>query len=132
MGLKPGRTIAWGRSLGSSIACFLALERNLSGLILSCPFDSIEQVAGAYYPFWLVKLVLRDRHRTTDFSSRIKSKTLVLAAGRDEVIPMENTQELFKSLTGKKEMVFIDKAGHNTISGFESYYNSVNQLCSEF
>ncbi|MFK5953786.1 MAG: hypothetical protein QM498_12065, partial [Desulfobacterium sp.] len=34
LGLKPGRTIAWGRSLGSSIACFLALERNLPGLIL--------------------------------------------------------------------------------------------------
>ncbi|WP_022667117.1 alpha/beta hydrolase [Desulfospira joergensenii] len=130
--LTPSAVIAWGRSLGSSMACFLALERNLGGLILTCPFDSIENVAASYYPAWLVRLVLRDRHRTTDYSGKIQSNTLVLVAGRDEVIPAKNTLALFDSLGCEKERVVMEKAGHNTISDFKEYFESVNRFCSQF
>lgn len=129
--LSPSRAIAWGRSLGSSMACFLALERNLGGLILTCPFDSIENVAASFYPAWLVRLVLKDRHRTTDFATRIRSRTLVLAAGQDEVIPAENTQVLFDSLVCPKEKIVIPQAGHNSISDFEAYFQAVNRFCNE-
>jgi len=127
-GLDPAECAAWGRSLGSSIAAHLALERGLGRLILTCPFDSIQDVAAAYYPAWLVNLVLQDRHRTIDFSSRIRSAALVLASIDDEVIPIGNTQNLFDSLTGPKKMVYIDGAGHNTISLFDAYYDQVNHF----
>ena len=127
-GLDTGDAAAWGRSLGSSIAAHLALERGLGRLILTCPFDSIQDVAAAYYPAWLVNLVLQDRHRTIDFSSRIRSATLVLASIDDEVIPIANTRNLFGSLTGPKKMVPIDGAGHNTISLFDAYYDHVNHF----
>ena len=131
-GLVPSSTLAWGRSLGSSMACYLALERNLGGLILTCPFDSIQNLAASYYPAWLVRAVLKDRHRTTDFASSIRSRTLVLAAGQDEVIPAENTKALFESLGCEKEQVVISRAGHNTISGFKDYYESINRFLAEF
>ena len=124
--IPPGRAVAWGRSIGSSIACFLALERGLSRLMLTCPFDSIESVAASYYPRWLVGMVLEDKHRTIDFSSRIKASTLILAARADEVIPQKNTLELYGSLTCPKELLYIDGAGHNTISQFDAYYGAVN------
>lgn len=127
-GLDPARTVAWGRSLGSSMACYLALERDLGKLILTCPFDSIEQVAGAYYPAWLVGLVLRDRHRTIDFCGQIRSKTLILASKADEVIPTAHTLNLYEHLTCEKELVYIEGAGHNTISEFGSYFDTVNKF----
>ena len=127
-GLNPADSAAWGRSLGSSIAAHLVLERGLGRLILTCPFDSIQDVAGAYYPAWLVNLVLQDRHRTIDFSSRIQSSTLVLAPIDDEVIPIDNTRNLFDSLTCSKKMVHIHGAGHNTISLFDGYYDHVNRF----
>jgi len=127
-GLDPAASAAWGRSLGSSMAAHLALERGLGRLILTCPFDSIQGVAAAYYPPWLVNLVLQDRHRTIDFSSRIRSSTLVLASRDDEVIPIDNTQKLFDSLTCPKKMVHIHGAGHNTISLFDDYYDHVNRF----
>jgi pimeloyl-ACP methyl ester carboxylesterase len=126
LGLNPNNTIAWGRSLGSSMAAYLALERGLGKLILTCPFDSIEAVAGNYYPPWLVRMVLKDRHLTIDFSSRIKTPALVLASRKDEVIAPKNTRKLYESLTCPKRMVYIDGAGHNTISEFESYYKEIN------
>jgi pimeloyl-ACP methyl ester carboxylesterase len=126
--IPPGNAVAWGRSIGSSMACFLALERKLGRLILTCPFDSILSVAAHYYPAWLVKMVLRDRHQTLDFSNRITSTTLVLASREDEVIPLKHTLNLYESLTCPRELVYIDGAGHNTISEFDAYYKAVNRF----
>jgi fermentation-respiration switch protein FrsA (DUF1100 family) len=126
--LSPGNAMAWGRSIGSSMAAFLAQERGLSGLILTCPFDSIASVAAHYYPAWLVKMVLRDKHLTIDFAPQITAATLVLASRDDEVIPPENTLNLYKSLTCPKELVYIDGAGHNTISEFDAYYGAINRF----
>ncbi len=126
--ISPDNAVAWGRSIGSSMASYLALERKLSRLILTCPFDSIEAVAAHYYPEWLVKMVLKDKHRTIDFSSRIKGSTLVLASKADEVIPSKNTLALYESLTCTKKLVYIDGAGHNTISEFDAYHGAVNDF----
>jgi len=126
--ISPDNAVAWGRSIGSSMAGFLALERGLARLILTCPFDSIEAVAAHYYPGWLVGMVLKDKHRTIDFSSRIKGSTLILASKADEVIPPENTLNLYESLTCTRKLVYIDGAGHNTISGFDAYYEAVNHF----
>ncbi len=130
-GLKPERCAVWGRSIGSSIASYLALERGLGKLILTCPFDSIEAVAAGFYPAWLVGLVLKDTHRTIDFSARITSDTLILAALEDEIIAPERTQALYDSLTCSREMVKIPGAGHNTISEFAGYYDAVNRFLRE-
>ncbi len=131
LGLDPAKCVAWGRSIGSSMAASLALERDLGRLILTCPFDSIQNVAAAYYPAWLVNLVLQDRHRTIDFSADIRSSTLVLASREDGVIPIHNTQNLFDSLTCPKKMVHIPGAGHNTISLFDAYYETINRFLNK-
>lgn len=123
--LKPVNCAAWGRSLGSSIAAYLALNRNLGRLILTCPFDSIEAVAAGYYPGFLVRAALTDRHRTTDFSAGITCPTLVLAASDDEVIPAQRTKALYESLNCPKTLAVIPNSGHNTISEAEGYYDAV-------
>jgi hypothetical protein len=124
--LDPVNCVAWGRSLGSSMAAYLALERGLGRLMLTCPFDSIQAVAGAFYPSWLVNLVLEDRHRTIDFAAEITSPTLILVAPNDEVIPTQNTLRLYERLTCPKQLVPVHGAGHNTISSFETYFDAVN------
>lgn len=124
--LSPGQCIAWGRSIGSSIASYLAWKRDLGSLILTCPFDSIEAVAAGFYPAWLVGLVLTDTHRTLEFAGKIRAETLILAASDDEIIPMERTRALYGGLGGLKKMVVIQDAGHNTISEFKGYYGAVN------
>ena len=50
--VKPRRVIAVGFSIGSGVAAQLATKRNLDGLILVTPFDSLKAVAQSMYP-WL-------------------------------------------------------------------------------
>jgi pimeloyl-ACP methyl ester carboxylesterase len=129
--LDSAHCAAWGRSLGSSMAAWLALERGLGKLILTCPFDSIQAVAGAYYPSWLVNLVLEDRHRTIDFARQITCPALILVAPEDEVIPYRHTHRLYERLAGPKKLVPVHGAGHNTISSFEAYFNAVNTFLEQ-
>lgn len=131
LALDPAQCAAWGRSLGSSMAAWLALERDLGKLILTSPFDSIQAVAGAYYPSWLVNLVLEDRHRIIDFAHQIVTPTLLLVAPEDEVIPYAHTHRLYERLTCPKQLVPVHGAGHNTISSFETYYNAVNTFLDQ-
>ena len=131
LGLDPARCAAWGRSLGSSMAAWLALERGLGKLILTCPFDSIQAVAGAYYPSWLVNLVLEDRHRTIDFARQITCPALILVAPDDEVIPYRHTHRLYERLSGPKQLVPVHGAGHNTISSFDIYFKAVNTFLEQ-
>jgi len=131
LGLDTARCAAWGRSLGSSVAAWLALERGLSKLILTCPFDSIQAVAGAYYPSWLVNLVLEDRHRTIDFARQITCPALILVAPDDEVIHYRHTHRLYERLSGPKQLVPVHGAGHNTISSFDIYFKAVNTFLEQ-
>ncbi len=124
-GLDPSACLAWGRSIGSSMAAYLAKERNLGGLILTCPFDSIEAVAAGIYPARLIRLVLTDRHRTVDFAPAITCPVLILAAQADEIIPFERTKALADSMTCPVQFEVIEGAGHNTISEVSGYYEAV-------
>ncbi len=127
-GLKREKNLAWGRSIGSSMACYLAFKENLPKLILTCPFDSIENVASSYYPRPLVNLVLQDKHRTNAFANQIQSQILVIASENDEVIPFKHTLNLYNSLQGDKKLVYLNQAGHNTISEYEAYYEAVDRF----
>lgn len=122
---NPSACLAWGRSLGSSIACYLAAQRQLDGLILTCPFDSIAAVAAGIYPAWLVKQVLTDPHRTVDFAGAIVCPALILAAEEDEVISFERTKALVQKLTCPTQLEVIPRTGHNTISEARGYYGLV-------
>ena len=50
--LRPGRVFAIGISLGSAMAAYLSKARDLAGVILVTPFDSIEAIARERY-FWV-------------------------------------------------------------------------------
>jgi alpha-beta hydrolase superfamily lysophospholipase len=76
-----------GRSLGSGVAIRLASETPASRLILVTPFDSIEEIAAAAYPYVPVRLLLLDRYESWKYAPDIAIPTTLIAAQNDEVIP---------------------------------------------
>lgn len=86
-----------GRSLGSGVAIQLAARRPIQRLVLVTPFDSVEQVAARVYPWLPVRWLLKDRFDSTAHAPGVKAPTLVLTAGRDQVVPGENSRRLIAS-----------------------------------
>ncbi len=112
-----------GRSLGTGVATYLAVERDVGRLVLVEPFDSMVNVARSAYPFFPVKFMLKDRYDSAGRAGRITSRTLFIIAGKDEIIPRWSTEGLIPEFDQDiLEVVVIENAAHNDIQNYPQYY----------
>jgi uncharacterized protein len=118
--------IVIGRSLGSGVAIRLARETPASRLILVTPYDSIEEIAAAEYPYVPVKLLLLDRYESWKYAPGITIPTTIIAAQNDEVIPRASTEKLFARFrSGVASMKVIEGVGHNDIGAKDEYIKAI-------
>ena len=111
-----------GRSLGSGVAVRLAREVPVTRLLLVTPYDSIEEIAAAQYPYLPVKWLLLDRYESFKYAPGIRIPTTIIAAENDEVIPRANTEKLLARFpAGIASMTVIKGVGHNDIGTVSAY-----------
>ena len=105
-----------GLSLGSGIAAFVAAERPVRKLALVTPYDSIRRVAQGRFPFYPMRLLLKDQYDTQRLVPRIRAPTLIVIAGRDEIIPRPRSEALAAVFPPEqlRRQVF-ETASHNTL-----------------
>jgi pimeloyl-ACP methyl ester carboxylesterase len=111
-----GPLYLWGESLGSGVATALAADSNLpvEGVALITPFTSLTDVAQSVYWFLPLKWLLRDRYDNLANLRGFKGPVAILVAGRDELIPAQQAQDLYDSLATPKRMWVFEEAGHNS------------------
>jgi uncharacterized protein len=111
-----------GRSLGSGIAVWLASQRPACRLILVTPFNSLQELAAALFPYLPVKLLLLDKYESWRFAPAVTAPTLILGAEKDEIIPSASTRALVSHF--RRDLVTFSvmaEAHHNTISDHPQY-----------
>jgi uncharacterized protein len=115
-----------GRSLGSGVAIRLASVRPASHLVLVTPFDSMEAMAAAQFPYLPASWLLRDKYRSWRHASAIRVPTLLLAAERDEIVPAASTARLLAAFApGVAKLEVLAGTGHNGLSGHPRYLEAV-------
>lgn len=104
-----------GESLGSGVAAALAGQEpdQIAGIFLITPWDSLAKVAKAKFPLLPVKLFLRDRYDNIANLEGFPGKVAVIAAERDEIIPLTHALNLFESIGAPKKLWIVPQAGHN-------------------
>ena len=109
-----GRIIYFGESLGAAVAVALAAEQPPAALVLRSPFTSLAAVGQVHYPWLPVRLLLADRYPSIERITRISCPLLVIAGGRDAVVPHAQSRELFDAAVHpEKEFIAYPRAGHN-------------------
>jgi pimeloyl-ACP methyl ester carboxylesterase len=111
-----------GRSLGSSVAVYVASRRPAARLVLVTPFDSLRDLAGRQFPYVPVRWFMLDTFETRKFAPRVTVPTTIIAAEYDEIIPRASTELLrlrFKS--GLVSFTVLSGVGHNTIANSPDY-----------
>jgi pimeloyl-ACP methyl ester carboxylesterase len=124
-----------GRSLGSGVAMHLAANRAVSQVVLITPYDSILAIAKKQFPLFPISLLLKDQYDSVELANKVSASVLVLAGGKDRIIPFSHTQKLVDALgIGKDKrqenvtMIVFEQAGHNNISQSVNYYKNLTSF----
>ena len=119
--VKPKRVIAAGFSIGSGVAASLASKRELDGLILVTPFDSLKAAASDLYP-WLPVGPFFEHE--IDAAGMLRDSALpvaILAAERDSLIRPKRTDALRRQVPNLVFDRTLAGAGHNDIYGRSNF-----------
>jgi len=112
-----------GRSLGTGVATYVAVNRLIHKLILVTPYDSIEAIAKSQYPLFPISLLLKDSYDSESRAPFISVPTLIVVAGKDSLIPADNTLNLVRAFRPKTlEVTVFKNAGHGDVSHLQDYH----------
>jgi fermentation-respiration switch protein FrsA (DUF1100 family) len=111
--VDPARVVYLGESLGAAVALRLATERPPAALVLRSPFASLAEVGRRHYPVLPVSLLLRDRYDSAALAGRLAAPLLVVAGGRDRIVPASHSRRLFAAAPEPKRLVVLEGADHN-------------------
>jgi pimeloyl-ACP methyl ester carboxylesterase len=119
-----------GRSLGSGVAMQVAVRRQVDRLVLVTPFDSVLGVAAAHLPWLPVRHLLTDQWDSAAVAPRLRSRVLVLRAGRDAVIPTRLTDRLLAVLPSEPQVVDMPTSQHNDLHEDPAYWPAIEEFLS--
>ena len=120
-----------GRSLGSSIATHVGSQREVSHVVLITPFDSIENIAKDRYIGVPISLLLKDKHESWKRVNALTSKTLVIVAENDSVVPRRFSDALLNHFRSDQVSSHIlAETSHNTVSSHPQYYPLIHDFLS--
>lgn len=125
--LKYRRVIGVGFSIGSGVAAQLASIRNLDGLILVTPFDSLKSVAQGMFSWLPIGRFFDHEIDAAGPLQHVGTPVAIVSAGRDEIIPSERTDAL-RQRVGR--LVFdrtIAGAGHNDIYARSEFQGAMHE-----
>ncbi|MEP7315681.1 MAG: alpha/beta hydrolase [Sphingomicrobium sp.] len=109
------KVIAVGFSIGTGVSASLATRRDLGGLILVTPFDSLERVAADHMPWAPMGPLFRHEIDAASALAKVDAPTVIIAASNDEMIWTRRTD----ALRAVAKNVVLDRTisgvGHNDI-----------------
>lgn len=114
-GESPRRIVLFGRSLGASLAAWLAAQREPAVLVLESAFVSVPELAADLYPWLPARWLARLHYTTRDYLAQVRCPVLVAHSPRDEIIPYRHGQELYRAAPEPKQFLALE-GDHN--SGF--------------
>jgi len=106
------KIIVFGRSLGGSIAAYLAGKANPGGLVIESAFTSYIAIGSKFYPYMPVKWFARFKYPTIEYIRKVTCPVLVIHSRNDEMIPFEFGLQLYEAANEPKEFVEL-YGGHN-------------------
>jgi len=110
--IPPENIILFGRSLGGSIAAYLATKIEAKALIIESSFTSYVDIGKKFYPYMPVRLAARFSYSTIDYIRRVRCPVMIIHSRNDEIIPFEFGLRLYDAANEPKEFIEIS-GSHN-------------------
>jgi pimeloyl-ACP methyl ester carboxylesterase len=111
-GMRPGRIVVYGESLGSGTAVQLAAARPVGGLILHAPYDSFRDIVRSRTAWLLPRAIFRERYDSIRQIGRVTAPLLWLHGDQDRIIPQGRGRRLYDAALSTKYAALVKGANH--------------------
>jgi fermentation-respiration switch protein FrsA (DUF1100 family) len=109
--VDPRHIVIYGWSLGSAVAVTLASDVDEAALVLEGAPASIVDIGSERYPFFPIRLMIRNPFESIARIARVGSPVLFLHSPEDAIIPIAEGRRLFQAARPPKEFVEVT-GGH--------------------
>ena len=116
-GFPTNRVIVFGRSLGGSVASWLAEQVSPSALVIESAFTSAPDMAGKVFPYLPGRLLCRFKYDALSHVKKIHCPILIAHSRDDEMVPIQNGRRLFAAANEPK--VFVEMRGEHNSGGLD-------------
>lgn len=122
LGAKPRQIILYGVSLGGSVATYVSTKRQARGIVLQSTFSSLEKIAKEnvgilkLYPSWMFP---EPRLDNALIMSEPHAPLLILHGGRDSLISIAHSQEIFRRAAQPAEFVVCQRSTHDRVDSLD-------------
>lgn len=115
-------------SLGTGVAIHLASQRNVKGIILSCPYDKyVNGVIQDKLPLIPTKLLIKEEYNSVSIAQKLKVPVLFLLAEDDTTVIKSRSMELFNQWGSKAEKLSVIKGtNHENITFNDVTWENIN------
>jgi len=111
-GFSEKQVIIFGRSLGASVASWLASKHTPAALIIESGFSSVPSMGKRLYPFLPIRWLSHYKYNTKQYIKKISCPVLVAHSKNDEIIPYDEGREIFDTAPQPKQFLNM-RGGHN-------------------
>jgi hypothetical protein len=110
--IPAGNIIIFGRSMGGSIAAYLASQAECASLVIESGFTSYADIGEKFYPYLPVRMFAKFNYSTVDYAKKVHCPLMIIHSREDDIVPFELGQKLYKAANEPKKFVEIF-GGHN-------------------
>jgi fermentation-respiration switch protein FrsA (DUF1100 family) len=111
LGVSPTRIVVYGWSLGSAVAVHLASARPVAAVILEGAPASLVDLGQGLYPFFPVRLLMRNPFESIHRIEKVSAPLLFLHSPTDEIVPIAEGRRLYDAAPEPKRFVEV-RGGH--------------------
>ncbi len=105
LGYPPASTVIFGRSMGGSVAAWLASRTEPGALVVESAFTSVPDIAAEHYPVFPTRLLARLSFNTRDYVRATRCPVLIVHSRDDEIIPFHHAQALYDSASEPRRLL---------------------------
>ena len=120
--------IIFGRSLGTTMAVYLAANNRPHKLILETPFYSLHSLAQKVVPIFPSRILLRFPFRSDKYIQQVNCPVYIFHGTKDEVVPYEESEKLFNLVQSQRYFYTIEGGTHNNLIEFEEFRTAMEAV----
>ena len=120
--------IVIGRSLGTGTATYVASKRDIKGLILITPYDSIVSIGKKMYPYFPIETLSNHKFESIKYMLQVKAKVGLIEVENDDVIPKYHFDKLKEKVPNLALHVELKNTTHGDVLQHPDFEKTIRKM----